>query len=201
MKIFRVKYLILALCALMAVSPHAFAHKKANETAPSTEKKMSGHFSLTDQNGKAVTDKDYKGKWRLVFFGFTYCPEVCPVTTAKISEVMKYLGNDAALIQPLFISVDSERDTPERLREYLKDYDARIIGLTGTEDQIKEAAKNFGAFYQRTETPGSSEGVSYDHSSYTYLISPKGEIVSFYRYKETAGAVTAAVDKTIKQKK
>ena len=93
-------------------------------------------FELTDHQGMVQTDEDFAGRWMLVFFGFANCPDVCPTTLAEVAAVMDALGSDATQVQPLFISIDPERDTPQQLAEFVPAFDANIIGLTGTADQM-----------------------------------------------------------------
>lgn len=123
-------------------------------------------FSLVELTGKPVTDEDFAGKWQLVFLGFTYCPDVCPTTLNDISVVLEQLGDDADEVQPLFITVDSERDTPEVMADYVANFDPRIMGLTGSPEQIKQAARAFRAYYAKVEQEGHADGYTMDHSAF-----------------------------------
>jgi protein SCO1/2 len=108
---------------------------------------IGGPFRLTDDKGRAVTDADYRGRWMLVFFGYTNCPDECPLTLQKMAAAMAKLGPLADRLTPLFITVDPARDTPARLASYLETFDLRIVGLTGSDAQIAAAAKAYRAYY------------------------------------------------------
>jgi len=132
-------------------------------------------FALTTADGAAVTAQSYRGKWLLVYFGYTFCPDVCPTTLMEIAGALKALGPRAEAVQPLFVTVDPRRDTPEVLREYVKAFDPRLVGLTGTPAQIALAAKNFHVFYERQDNDDGS--YSYDRSAFVYVIGPDGKFV------------------------
>ena len=138
------------------------------------------NFSLISHKGKTITDKDFPEQWRLVFFGFTYCPEVCPLTMTKITEIMNELGPLTERIQPLFISIDPQRDTPERLAEYLDHFHSKIIGLTGSNEEIKAVTDNFKAYYFKPDN--SSEDYVVDHSSSMYLFNTRGDLEELYSF-------------------
>jgi protein SCO1 len=143
-------------------------------TSPVT---IGGPFTLSTPDGTTVTDQTYRGKWLLVYFGFTYCPNSCPTTLFEVAAALKRLGPDAAQVQPLFITVDPERDTPNVMRQYTESFDPRIVGLTGTPQQIAAAAREYGAYYVPHRTgPGANDYVM-DHSTYLYVIDPRGKFV------------------------
>lgn len=131
-------------------------------------------FSLVDQMGQPVTEQTYRGKFMLVFFGFTYCPQVCPTTLTRITDVMELLGNDADRVVPLLFTVDPDRDTPAVLGDYLKPFDPRIRGLTGPTDDVKAAQSAFRIFASRVPTAGGTD-YTVDHSALIYLIGPDGD--------------------------
>jgi protein SCO1/2 len=134
-------------------------------------------FTLIDTNGRTISDKDFRGRWVLVFFGYTTCPDICPTTLNAIGAVLERLGPVATQVAPVFITVDPERDTAEVLQRYLAAFDRRIIGLTGSDDQIARAAATFGAQYFRV--PGVAAGeYTMAHSSLIYVIGPEGGIVT-----------------------
>jgi protein SCO1/2 len=146
-----------------AIAAVAWMHRRQ---PPST----GAPFELIDaSNGHLVTDRDFRGKWLLVFFGYTHCPDVCPTTLSAIADRMAKLGALAEEVQPLFITVDPERDTRQVLKEYTDEFDARIHGLTGTPDQIAVAAKAYGAYYARREI---GDDYYMDHTGATYLMRP-----------------------------
>jgi protein SCO1/2 len=130
-------------------------------------------FALTAPDGAAVTQQSYRGKWLVIYFGYTFCPDICPTTMMEIAGALKALGPRANAVQAIFITVDPQRDTPKVLNEYLKSFDPRLIGLTGTPAQIAAAAKAFHVFYERNDTGDGS--YLYDHSSFIYLVNPDGK--------------------------
>ena len=132
-----------------------------------------GPFQLVDQDGKATTEKVLKGKWTVVFFGFTYCPDVCPTTMAALGQAQDRLGPKAKDVQVIFVSVDPERDTPAQLKTYLSNdsFPKGTIGLTGTPDQVAVAAKAYRVFYQKS---GTGSDYLVNHSTAAYLMDPKG---------------------------
>jgi protein SCO1 len=136
---------------------------------------VGGPFTLVDGDGRTVTDRDYRGKWLVVYFGFTFCPDACPTALSKIAESLDALGPDAARVQPLFITIDPERDTPPVMKQYVAAFDSRIVGLTGTPQQIAAVAKAYRAYYQRV---GDGPNYTMDHSTGIYLVDPAGRFNS-----------------------
>ena len=137
------KILAIALLVMLAFTTVALLATKENDTvlppdSSSGAAAIGGVFNLTNQNGKAVSDADFRGKKSLVFFGFTHCPDICPVAMATITAAMSALGDKADHITPIFITVDPVRDTPQVMKKYLSNFDKRIVGLTGTEEQVKQ---------------------------------------------------------------
>jgi protein SCO1/2 len=157
---------------------------------------VGGPFSLVDQSGAAATERVLRGKWSAVFFGYTYCPDVCPTTLAALGQATAALGPDARRFQVVFITVDPERDTPAVLASYLASpsFPKPIIGLTGTPGQIAAAAKAYHVFYQKAPQ-GSSYTV--DHSAVIYLMDPAGRFVrpldTGVRPADIAGQIRAAM--------
>ncbi len=135
---------------------------------------VKSEFNLVNHLGQRVTQKDFSGRWQLVFFGFTYCPDVCPTTLASMGKVIDDLGKDADKVAPLFITVDPLRDTPKILAEYVTAIHPKLIGLTGTPDEIKAAAKAFRIYYSKVNKEDAPDGYLMDHSGYIYLMTPKG---------------------------
>ncbi|PCI87945.1 MAG: SCO family protein [Hyphomicrobiales bacterium] len=137
----------------------------------STSALIGGDFSLTDHNGKAVTQADYEGIKKLIFFGFTNCPAVCPTELYNISATLDELGvEDAKKLQVLFISIDPETDTPELMKEYVEAFHDDFIGLTGTVEQVAKAAKAYRVYYAKIPEEDSEMGYTMDHSAYSYLM-------------------------------
>lgn len=148
-------------------------------------------FELTDHTGIVRTQEDYAGQWMLVFFGFANCPDVCPTTLAEIAAVMDGLGEDAAQVQPLFITIDPERDTPSVLADFVPRFEAGIVGLTGTPDQIDRTADSFHIFYENVEEAAAPDGYTMGHSSQLFLFDPEGGYVKAWSYGARAEEILA----------
>lgn len=149
-------------------------------------------FSLVDHNGQVRTLKDFAGKMVVVFFGYTQCPDVCPTTMAELAQVKQLLGPDGDKLQGIFITVDSERDTPELLKAYMGNFDASFLALRPTMAQLPEVAKDFKIYYKKVdgETPGS---YSMDHSAGSYIFDGKGRIRLYTRYGSGAEALASDI--------
>ncbi|HLN23035.1 MAG TPA: SCO family protein [Patescibacteria group bacterium] len=130
------------------------------------------HFTLTAADGRTVTEQDFRGKFLVVYFGYTFCPDVCPTNLNAIAAGLDKLGGKADLVVPVFVSVDPARDTPEKLSAYVAQFSPHMLGLSGTPEQVKAAATQFGAVYSRVE--GDGEFYSVDHSADTYVVGPDG---------------------------
>jgi protein SCO1/2 len=135
---------------------------------------IGGPFHLIDDKGQAVTDADYRGRWMLVFFGYTDCPDECPLTLQKMAAALAKLGPLADEMAPLFVTVDPVRDTPARLASYLENFDPRIVGLTGSDEQIAAVAKAYRVYYSPAEHEQSGVDVV-SHSTFLYLMDPAGK--------------------------
>ena len=146
---------------------------------------VGGPFQLIDQNGRAVSDRDFKGKPFLVFFGFTHCPDICPTTLFEMSEVLHRLGPDAERTAALFISVDPERDTPEMLKDYIASFHPRIFGLTGTPAEIAAVEKAYRVYAKKV--PLKDGDYTMDHTAVVYLMDKEGRFVAPFNLKKTTG--------------
>src|SRR5215510_7202452 len=144
---------------------------------------IGGPFQLVDQDGRKVTDEDFRGRPFLVFFGFTHCPEICPTTLFEVSEIIRNLGPDGDRVRAIFITVDPERDTPSALKEYLSSFDPRLSGLTGDLDAIAAVAKSYRAFYRKV--PLDQGGYTMDHTAIVYLMDKQGRFVAPFSLKRT----------------
>jgi protein SCO1 len=153
---------------------------------------IGGPFALLSTHGGNVTDQTYRGKWLLIFFGFTFCPDACPTALNNISVGLEKLGADAGKLQPLFVTVDPRRDTREVMAEYLKSFDSRIIGLTGPQDQIDRVVKEYRVYVaqQKSETEGDNNYLV-SHSAYIYLMDPQGKFVNVIQGSEGGEQIAA----------
>ena len=146
--------------------------------------RIGGPFVLTASDGKPVSDRAFRGRWMLVYFGYTNCPDICPTTLLSISEILKQLGQLANAVQPIFVTIDPERDNPKIMAEYTNSFDPRIIGLTGTRSEIAAIAKEYRVFYKKTSSDIPAHYFM-EHSSYIYLMDPKGRYVTLFSHEET----------------
>jgi cytochrome oxidase Cu insertion factor (SCO1/SenC/PrrC family) len=140
---------------------------------------VGGPFELIDQTGHKRTDRDFRGKLLIVYFGYTYCPDVCPTDLMQIGLAIDKLGAAGALVQPLFISIDPERDTPSVLADYISMFNPRIVGLTGTPAQVQSVADAYKAYYSKVFAEGSTTYLI-DHTGLIYLMGRSGEYVGFF---------------------
>ncbi|HEX6959335.1 MAG TPA: SCO family protein [Ferrovibrio sp.] len=154
---------------------------------------IGGPFALTDQDGKTVSDKDFAGKLMLVYFGYTNCPDICPTGLQNIALAMDELGAAGDQVQPIMITVDPERDTPAVLKEYVQAFHPRLIGLTGTPEQIAKVAKEYRVYYQKAELKNSSLGYAVDHSGFIYLMDRKGRYLAHLRHDATPDEIAERI--------
>jgi cytochrome oxidase Cu insertion factor (SCO1/SenC/PrrC family) len=152
---------------------------------------IGGPFTLVDQTGATRRDAEFRGKLMLVYFGYTYCPDICPTELATMSEALERLGDKAAGVQPLFITVDPARDTPEQLRLYGESFDPRFLMLTGSEVEIAEVARAYKVYYRITRK---SDGeIQVDHSSFVYLMGRDGRYLAHFASGTSPEAMAAAI--------
>jgi|GEM_PF-470509 len=140
---------------------------------------IGGPFTLRAADGRTLSDRDFRGKWLLVYFGYTQCPDVCPTTLTEIVQTLEKLGPLAAEVQPIFITIDPERDTPEAIREYLEAFDPRIVGLTGTAAEIATVAKEYRVYYKK-QAGKSGEDYLMEHSAFVYVVNPAGNYATLF---------------------
>ena len=148
-------------------------------------------FELTDHRGMVQTDEDFAGRWMLVFFGFTNCPDVCPTTLSEVAAVMEGLGDEAAMVQPIFITIDPERDTPMALADFVPRFDAGIIGLTGTSDQIAATSETFPIYFERIEEDSAPDGYTMGHTSHLFLFDTQAGFADSWPYGTPAEEILA----------
>jgi protein SCO1/2 len=172
--VFTAGLLVLAVTATLLLVPSQ--PQQAGGKVP-----IGGAFRLTSQEGKPFTDEDLKGKPFVVFFGFTHCPEVCPTTLYDLTQDFAALGAEAERLQAAFITVDPARDTPELMKTYLSSFDPRIVGLTGTEEEIAAAARAYKIYYRKVPT---DDGYTMDHSATLFLMDSKGEFYGTSNFQE-----------------
>lgn len=192
---------IFRLCAMLAALLLAACSPSADEAPPLAGAAIGGPFILTNQEGRQVSDKDFEGKYRLIYFGFTYCPDVCPVDLQLIGQALRKLEKSdpglAAKVQPVFISVDPERDTPPVLKQFVTAFHPRLIGLTGTPAQIADVAKRYGVYYSKQDGAGAKDYMV-DHSRVALLFGPKGEPIAIVPHDKGVDGVAAELERWVK---
>jgi protein SCO1 len=156
---------------------------------------VGGPFALLDQNGETRTDADFRGRWMLVYFGYTNCPDVCPTTLALMAEVLKRLGARANHVAPVFITLDPARDTPKVLKQYLASFDPRFIGLTGPNSHIAAVAAEYKVYHARRNLPGG--GYAIDHSGVICLMGPDGRFRTDYDNSQGPDEIAADLRKRL----
>lgn len=185
--------LLLALTLAACSSPSA--------PPPLAGATMGGAFTLTDQNGRRVSDRNFAGKYRLVYFGYTFCPDVCPVDMQVLGAgLRRFEAEDAARaarVQPIFISVDPARDTPPVLRQFVAAFHSRMIGLTGSEAEIAQVAREYRVFYERGE-PSAGGGYMVNHTRMAVLYGPEGQPIAMIPHDQGADGVAAELGRWVR---
>ena len=169
---------------LLCLAPAAWSQQRSERSASDlmdvlmwNREPVGGPFALIDHNGAPRSDAAFRGKLMLVYFGFTFCPDVCPTDLQAIGVAMQQLGKSAESVQPLFVTLDPERDTPQRLAGYVTFFHPRLIGLTGDARAIAQAARAYKVYYAKVEN---SSGYTVDHSGYVYLMDRAGKYLGFF---------------------
>lgn len=158
---------------------------------------VGGSFSLLDGDGKRVTDRDLRGTYALVYFGYTFCPDVCPTTLNQVSEALDMLGAKADRVRPVFITVDPARDTPAVMKQYASSFTPRLLPLTGSAAEIADVAKKYRVYYAPHRTGDQPGDYTMDHSSVLYLMGPDGRFVAPLRADAPAQELAADLSKQL----
>lgn len=184
----RIIVILAAAVLLLAAGAGGFflMNRQLSQTGATGVALVGGPFSLVNQDGKRVTEKDFLGKYMLVFFGYTYCPDVCPTELQVMTAALDQMGPEAEKIQPVFVSVDPQRDTPEVLKAYVGNFGPRLMGLTGTPEEIASVAKAYRVYYAKSGDKDSPDAYLMDHSSIVYLMGPDGRFVKHFPYSTDA---------------
>jgi len=159
---------------------------------------IGGPFTLEDGAGHTVTDRDLRGRYALVYFGYTYCPDVCPTTLNEVAEALARLGSRAERLQAVFITVDPQRDTPQVVHDYAAAFSPRILGLTGTPAQIAQVAREYRVYYAPHRTGEGAGDYTVDHSSILYLMDPDGRFLAPIRTDESGEAMATDLAKQMR---
>lgn len=196
----RLRILFLALIALAAaVAVTATMLLMDGKSGSTSKARIGGPFTLTNQDGKTVTDADFHGRYLVLFFGFTNCPDVCPTTLQLLADTLKASPDLADKLTVALISVDPERDTPETIKQYVQYFDPRFQGLTGTPEQIGKVLKEYGVYAKKVPLPDSALKYTMDHSAFIYLYGPNGDFITAIdpalKPADLAAKLKAAMDK------
>lgn len=160
---------------------------------------IGGPFELVDHNGRAVTQTDFAGKFMLIYFGFTHCPDVCPTELQTMANALDMLGPDSERVAPVFITVDPERDTPGQLKGYVAAFHPRMVGLSGSPEQIAAVAKAYKVYYNKAQSPSASGDYQVDHTSFVYLMGPDGSLRSLFRSGISDKAMATEIRNQLRQ--
>ena len=175
--------LMIAMIALVAVAGVAIWRIAGSGPANSAGSSVNigGPFTLTDQSGLTVTDKSYDGEYRLIYFGYTFCPDACPTELGIMAQAIEEMGPTGRKVQPIFITIDPDRDTVQQLKGYVPLFDKRLVGLTGTPQQIAAVAKEYKVYYAKADQPGvDTKSYGMNHSSFVYLMDPNGKFLTVF---------------------
>jgi len=183
-----IRFLAVLLAALIVCGPAAA--QSAHDLLAGDTKDINPRYLLQDTNGRSVTSEDFRGRFQLIAFGYTYCPDVCPTTLVEMAAILKQLGDLADRLQPIFVTVDPERDSAKVLKTYTEFFDPRILGLTGSPALIRRAADNFKIRYAKVREPG-SENYVMDHSAGMILLGADGQYIRKFAFAMPVDQITA----------
>jgi len=169
-------------------------YAQCRKTAVAGGAQIGGAFTLVDENGATVTDRDVIDQPSLLYFGYTFCPDVCPLDNARNAEAVEILESRGDIVKPVFISIDPQRDTPEILRDFTDNLHPRMVGLTGTPEQVKAASQTYRTYFKKQEPEeGNEQFYLVDHSTFTYLAFPDEGFIEFFKRDTTPEALADGV--------
>jgi len=169
-------------------------YAQCRKTAVAGGAQIGGAFTLVDENGATVTDRGVIDQPSLVYFGYTFCPDVCPLDNARNAEAVEILESRGDIVKPVFISIDPQRDTPEILRDFTDNLHPRMVGLTGTPEQVKAASQTYRTYFKKQEPEeGNEQFYLVDHSTFTYLVFPDEGFIEFFKRDTTPEALADGV--------
>lgn len=190
-------FAVLVLLIAAGLAGYGWMNRQAGNPQGSGVALVGGPFTLIDHTGREVTEKTFLGKYLLVFFGFTFCPDICPTELQVITAALDQMGPAGEAIQPVFITIDPARDTPEVLKAYVSNFGPRLLGLTGTPEQIAAAAKAYRVYYAKAANSGADENYVMDHSTIIYLMGPDGRFVRHMPYTTDAAKLAAELKESV----
>jgi len=200
-------WLLMGWVALLPFWGKAFAHgpQVTSPSAPGISDafpiSFGGPFSLIDQKGQQVTDKDFRGRFLLVFFGYTTCPDICPTNLQTMADALDKLGGAGDRVQPVFISVDPDRDRPQVLADYVSNFHPRLIGLTGSEQQVSAVARAYRIHRGKIKLPDMKDGdYLVTHTPTTFLMGPDGKFLTLFPHDSDVGTMVKALGRYLTAK-
>ena len=185
----------LLILLVLSIGTGLWIYKQTKNNNLNKATLVGGSYSLTDHNGNSVTDKSFSDKFKIIYFGYTFCPDICPTGMAVISQALDLLGNKAKRIKPIFITVDPKRDNVEIMAEYHNHFHPSFSNLTGTLDQIRRVAKLYRVYYKKSDA-SEAENYLMDHSSIMYVLSPEGEYINHFGPEITPAQIVAFFNRT-----
>ncbi len=179
------------LAVVLYIGSHS---PQAAATSSTGRADVGGSFELMNHEGRMVSDASFRGKYMLVYFGYTFCPDVCPTTLSTMAEAIEILGYEGRDVIPIFITVDPDRDTPEHLATYVRYFHPRLVALTGTRDQVARAAKAYRIYYARVPEPGNDpDSYLVDHSSLVFLMDREGRYMTHFSHGTEASEMAEKI--------
>ncbi len=191
--------LLIALAAALGITSILYQpslHKSSGQKGSGTAL-VGGPFTMVNQNGETVTEKTFAGRSMLMFFGFTFCPDVCPTQLQVMTEALNQLGAKADQITPVFVSIDPERDTPDVVKAYVSNFHPQMVGLTGSLEQVQQMTTAYRVFYQKVENAKRPQDYTMDHSSILYLMGPDGSFLGHFPYESDPAKLAAGIAKIL----
>ena len=189
----RIAFAAVTLLIAVAIGVYALMSSPQPGQRSFGEALVGGPFTMVNQKGETVSEKSFAGKPMLLFFGYTYCPDVCPTELQVMAEALRQLGDKASDIQPILVSIDPARDTPQVLADYVANFGPQFVGLTGTPEQVKAMADAYRVFYAKVENKDDPQAYLMDHSSIIYLMGPDGKFLKHFTYSTDAKALAEGI--------
>lgn len=189
------------LALLLCLGPASAQATRSLEMLRGEETGIIPRYLLQDPNGRAVSSEDFRGRYQLIAFGYTYCPDICPTTLVEMAEILKQLGDQAAVVQPIFISVDPERDTGKVLKTYTEFFDSRILGLTASPALLRRTADNFKIRYAKVRQPDKDpQHYAIDHSAGMFLLGPDGGFIRKFAFATPVVDISRQISEIVKSR-
>jgi protein SCO1/2 len=192
----RIAYAAVMLIAAAAIAAYALMGSPQGQRSTG-EALIGGPFTMVRHTGETVTEKSFAGKPMLLFFGYTFCPDVCPTELQVMAEALRQLGDKGRDIQPILVTIDPSRDTPQVLAQYVVNFGEQFIGLTGAPEQVKQIADAYRVFYAKVENKDSPGNYLMDHSSIIYLMGADGTFLKHFTYSTDAAALADGIAKAL----